>query len=62
MIKLLKTIKSDKSGASAAEYALMLAVLGAVVVGAITGLADSIGGSLTAASTTLEANQAGQGE
>jgi pilus assembly protein Flp/PilA len=60
MMKILKTIKLDKSGASAAEYALMLAVLGAAVVAGVTALGGSIAGGLTAASTQLDANQAGQ--
>jgi pilus assembly protein Flp/PilA len=33
MMKLLRSLKSDKRGASAAEYALILAVMGGFVVG-----------------------------
>lgn len=32
MIKLLHKIKTDRSGASAAEYALMIALIGGVIV------------------------------
>lgn len=32
MMKLLRQIKTDKSGASAAEYALMIALIGGVIV------------------------------
>jgi pilus assembly protein Flp/PilA len=32
MMKILKALKSDKSGASAAEYALILAVLGGITL------------------------------
>ena len=59
MMKLLKNIKLNKSGASAAEYALMLAIMGAVVVTAMTVLGGAIGGSMDAATATLGANKAG---
>lgn len=32
MMKILKALKSNKSGASAAEYALILAVLGGITL------------------------------
>ena len=49
MIKLFRGIKIDKSGASAAEYALIVAILGGLVVGG----AAAFGGSLkTALSNT----------
>ncbi len=47
IIKLLKSIKTDENGASAAEYALIVAVLGAAVVAG----ALAFGGSLTTAMT-----------
>ncbi len=48
MMKILNALKGNKSGASAAEYALIVAVLGGfVVVGA-----TSFGGSLQSALTT----------
>ncbi len=45
MMKFLKALKSNKSGASAAEYALILAVLGGIT---LTG-ATLVGGGLTTA-------------
>lgn len=47
MTNFLKTFVADESGASAAEYALILIVVGvAIVVGAAT-LADSIGAAMS---------------
>ena len=45
MIKLFRGIKTDQSGASAAEYALIVAILGGLVVGG----AAAFGGSLKTA-------------
>ncbi len=58
MMKLLKNIKLDKSGASAAEYALMIAVMGAAVVVAVNLLGTSITGALTTSSANITAAQA----
>lgn len=46
MSKLLQFFK-DESGASAAEYALILAVVGVGIVGAAGVLATAIGGAMT---------------
>jgi len=49
MKKLLRNLKTNVSGASAAEYALIVAVLGGfVVVGA-----NAFGGSLSTGMTTV---------
>jgi pilus assembly protein Flp/PilA len=49
MMKFLKALKSNKSGASAAEYALILAILGGITVtgaGLVgDGLTDAFGDS-----------------
>ena len=45
MIKLFKVLKNSESGASAAEYALILAVLGGIIVAALT----AFGGKLNTA-------------
>jgi pilus assembly protein Flp/PilA len=45
MLKILNNLKNNKSGASAAEYALIVAVLGGFVVGGAT----LFGGSLNTA-------------
>lgn len=57
MMKLLKNIKINESGASAAEYALMVAVMGAAVVVAIGALSGSISGALTNAGTQITTTQ-----
>ena len=55
MMKLLKNVRVSKSGASAAEYALILAVIGGGIVLAATALKDSIGGAMNRSATTLNA-------
>lgn len=58
MIKFLKSFVTDESGASAAEYALILAVVGSAI--AIAALA--LGGEIRDAIVGAEANvQAAQG-
>ncbi len=47
MRKLLRGIGASKAGASAAEYALMLAIVSGSVVTALVGLRDHIGSALT---------------
>lgn len=42
MMKLLRNIKLNKSGASAAEYALMIALIGGVIVAAATALGGNM--------------------
>lgn len=42
MKTLLKNLKADKSGASAAEYALVLALVAIAVVAAFTTLGENI--------------------
>jgi len=48
MMKLLRGIKVNKSGASAAEYALIVALIGGAIILAVTAL----GGSLRTLFTT----------
>ena len=47
----------DESGASAAEYALILAVIGAAIATAGALLADEIADSMTVADTKIENSQ-----
>ncbi len=47
MKKFLQKILGDKSGASAAEYALIIAVFGAAVVIGVTTLGTAFKGSMT---------------
>ena len=54
MLKFVRTFVSDESGASAAEYALILAIIGsAIAVAAIT-LGTVISNSMNSASTTIK--------
>ena len=45
MIKFINMLR-DKRGASAAEYALILAIIGAVIAIAALGLSESIGNAM----------------
>jgi pilus assembly protein Flp/PilA len=59
MTNFLKNFVADESGASAAEYALILVVVGlAIVAGGVT-LADSIGGAMSDAATCIDNGTAG---
>ena len=54
MVKFVKSFVKDDSGASAAEYALILAVIGtAIVVGALA-LGQEIGTAMTDASNCVK--------
>jgi pilus assembly protein Flp/PilA len=53
MVKFVKSFVMDESGASAAEYALILAVIGSVIAIAAIGLANSIGGAMDDASKCI---------
>ena len=48
-IRMLK----DESGASAAEYALILAVIGSVIAIAAIGLAKAVGGAMNNAASCI---------
>jgi pilus assembly protein Flp/PilA len=52
MNNILRFLK-DESGASAAEYALILAIVGIGIVTAAGALRDSISGAMTRAATTI---------
>lgn len=54
MVKFVKSFVMDESGASAAEYALILAIVGsAIAIAAIT-LGTVISNSMNAASNTIK--------
>jgi pilus assembly protein Flp/PilA len=53
MDKFVKSFVMDESGASAAEYALILAVIGSVIAIAAIGLAGAIGGAMDDAKTCI---------
>jgi len=52
MSKIVAFLK-DESGASAAEYALILAVVGAGIILSAEGLAGAISGAMDAAALTI---------
>ncbi|MEP5938638.1 MAG: Flp family type IVb pilin [Erythrobacter sp.] len=54
-----KTFLRDESGASAAEYALILAVVGAGIALAAFNLGSAIGVSINAATTEVQTCSAG---
>ena len=53
MIKFIKAFVSDESGASAAEYALILAVVGAGIALAAVNLGDAIKGAIEGATDDI---------
>lgn len=54
MKTFLKTFLRDESGASAAEYALILAIVGIGIAGAALALAVSIQNALEDAASTID--------
>ncbi len=56
VIKLLRGFKNDKSGASAAEYALMVALVGGAIILTATSLGTSIKGVFTTMGTAVTAS------
>ena len=59
MMKLLNSIKTSKSGASAAEYALIVAVMGGLVVAGAVAFGGSLQNSFTKNGTAIEAKSTG---
>lgn len=58
MMKLLRKIKTNTSGASAAEYALIVAVMGGLVVAGAVAFGTSLNTSMGKSATLLDDNQA----
>lgn len=56
MVKFVKSFVMDESGASAAEYALILAVIGSAVALAAVALGGAISGALNDAKTCISSN------
>ncbi|MFZ4688889.1 MAG: Flp family type IVb pilin [Polymorphobacter sp.] len=54
MMKLLRNLKTNTSGASAAEYALIVAVLGGLVVAGATYFGNSMKDSMDTSGQLLE--------
>ena len=55
MTDFLKNFAADESGASAAEYALILVVVGLAIVTGATALSGAIGGAMTKTSNCIRA-------
>ncbi len=53
MKNFFQKMLGDKSGASAAEYALILALIGVAIIGGVNALGGSIGGALNTASDQI---------
>lgn len=53
MKTFLKTFLTDESGASAAEYALILAIIGTGIAVAAIGLGDAISGAMGSATDCI---------
>lgn len=53
MKTFIKTFLADNSGAAAAEYALILAVVGAGIATAAIGLRNAISGAITGATQQI---------
>lgn len=58
MLKILNSLKKSKSGASAAEYALIVAVLGGFVVGGASLFGQSLTDTMDNTGEALEAESA----
>ncbi|MBN8817487.1 MAG: hypothetical protein ABS86_02145 [Sphingobium sp. SCN 64-10] len=57
MKNFIKTFLTDNSGAAAAEYALILAIVGAGIATAAVALKNAVSGSIQAAADTVTANK-----
>ena len=55
MLKLIKSVRHDEAGAAAAEYALILAVVGGGIAGAALLLGQNIAGAMGRASGFITA-------
>lgn len=53
MTKLLNALKNSKSGASAAEYALIIALVGVAIIGGATILGTNINNRLSGTAATI---------
>ena len=58
MVKFIASFLKDDSGASAAEYALILAIVGSAIAVAALGLGNAISGALNNASTCINSPSA----
>ena len=54
MVKLIKSLLIDDGGASAAEYALILAIVGTAIAVAAIGLGNAISGAMSDAADCIK--------
>jgi pilus assembly protein Flp/PilA len=59
MTNFVRKFVNDESGASAAEYALILVVIGLAIVVAATTLSGSISGALTRTASCIDTGTSG---
>lgn len=59
MFKLVNKLWQDDSGAAAAEYALILAIVGAIISTALFSLRDEIAGAIDDATAEVAASRQG---
>lgn len=52
-MKIIQRLWADQSGASAAEYALILAIIGSVIAVAALNLGGAIAGAMNSAATCI---------
>lgn len=57
MFKLVNKLWQDESGAAAAEYALILTIVGAVIATAAMGLRDEIAGAIDDATAEIQTSR-----
>jgi pilus assembly protein Flp/PilA len=53
MLNVIRQFVKNEEGATAAEYALLLALITVLLVGAVTGLSGAIGGAMNAAALNI---------
>jgi pilus assembly protein Flp/PilA len=53
MLKLIQNLRRDETGAAAAEYALILAIVGSAIAGAAVLFGDSIAAVMTRATARM---------
>jgi Flp pilus assembly pilin Flp len=56
MKAILKRLYMEEEGATMVEYAMMLALIGAALVTALTSLANAMGGKFTTVSAAISAS------
>jgi pilus assembly protein Flp/PilA len=58
MLNAIRQFVKEEEGATAAEYALLLALITVALIGTVGGLSTAIGGAMTAASNAINGTTA----